>query len=52
MHTGYFVMINHGDAAEDIDEWDWNSISEDHRDYDEYCTTSVDNELLNHALYL
>ena len=35
-------------ASEDIDEWDWRSMSEDNDQDDKYCTTSDDDELVTH----
>ena len=40
-------------VPEDIDEWDWTSMSEDDdQDDDEYCTTSDNDELVAHLLHL
>ena len=49
------TLINHGDASdsEDIGEWDWRSMLEyDDQDNHEYCTTSDNDELVNHLLHL
>ena len=45
-------LINNVNAGEDIDEWDWRSISENDYQDDEYCTTSVNDELVTHVLHL
>ena len=40
-HWHALSLINHGDAndSENIDKWDWRSMSEDDdQDDDEYCT--------------
>ena len=55
VHRHALSLINHGDASdsEDIDEWDWISMSEkDDQDDNEYCITSDDDDLLIHLLQL
>ena len=55
VHQDALSLINHGDASdsEDIDEWDWRSMSEkDNQDDNEYCITSDDDVLLTHLLQL